>query len=198
MPGVCLARERNQVREPRRRRWARARPRYARNRVPPQAGGSENGKERNRMQERHAGRLPPFAACGPGGLRRNLAPASLPGRGQADPRHRGGAAVRRSMPMRKTYVTKKKTVLVLIECDCQIAVVRFGSDRPPRRSGPVAVSSPATGSAAGGPPHPPAAFPCGRCGPRRGKAVVKCARDGASKSLTRNSINVDKALRAFV
>ena len=138
---------------------ARARARYARNRVPPQAGGSENGKERNRMQERHAGRLPPFAACGPGGLRRNLAPASLPGREQAGPGRRGGAAVRRSMPMRKTYATKKKTVLVLIECGCQIAFVRFGSDRRPRRFGPVAVSSPATGSAAGGPPHPPAAFP---------------------------------------
>ncbi len=89
------------------------------------------------------------------------------------PGRRGGAAVRRSMPMRKTYVTKKKTVLVLIECGCQIAFVRFGSDRRPRRFGPVAVSSPATGSAAGGPPHPPAAFPCGRCGPRRGKTRGK-------------------------
>ena len=129
-----------------------------------------------------------------------------------------------------------KTVLALIACRCQIAVVRFGvcrfrangvendgvtpkrgksgrsetsgkpregtqprcrkpEERPPRHGGcgargghsgrgglrahrrpgagarllprhplPVAVSSPATGDAAGGPPHPPAAFFCAEGG----------------------------------
>ena len=130
--------------------------------------------------------------------------------------------------IRKNYRTQKKTVLALIQCRCQIAVVRFGvcrfrangvendgvtpkrgksgrserggkpregtqpgcrkpEERPPRHGGcgaragrigrgglrahrrpgagarllprhplPVAVSSPATGNAAGGPPPPPA------------------------------------------
>ena len=80
------------------------------------------------MQERHAG--PPFAACRPGGLRRNLAPASPPGgEGKQDPGRRGGAAVHPSAPIRNNYGLKKKSVLALFQRRCQIAAVRFGSNR---------------------------------------------------------------------
>ena len=79
----------------------------------------------------------------------------------AAPHDRSGAvppSFRPPTAMRKNYETKKKSVLVLMEGDCQIAFVRCGSGFCSRRPGAVAVP-PRYRCRSRRAPHPPAAFP---------------------------------------
>ena len=147
-PRACArAHAGNQAREPRRRRTrGRPRTRYARQGVLPQAGGGENGKERNRMRERHAGH-PLSRRMGAGRAPAQPCPG-LPARGE-----RRGGCLSACFHAEKIMEPTRNLYWFLLSRAARLH--SSGSDRAaiPRRSGPVAVSSPATGNAVGGSPQ---------------------------------------------
>ena len=135
------------------------------------------------MQERHAGRRPPFAACGPGGLRRNLAPASLPGRGQAGSGASGWGGCSSIHAYAKNLCHQEENGIGpyrgrLPDCVCP---VRTGPPSPALRSSSGFLPRDRQRSRRAPPPAGCLSLAAG-ADPDAEKTVIKCARDGASKA----------------